>query len=437
MTYLYRVRWLLLALLIGLAPFHAFLITWAKSALPGELAVGLSVWREAAVISIGFIVVIEILVKKRLPKLDALDFAIIGYFALAVIWIFFQAKNPVQWGLGFRFDVLPFLFFMIVRQVEWGKEKALAKVAIGGAAIVIAFGLVHAIILPRDFLVNFGYSTYQGQYQPEIAVSACQFLEHTKSVCRAISTFGGPTRYGVYLMVVLGLLLPFLAYKSKYRIYAGALAGLAILSAILTYSRSVWIGVFAMAAFAAFIFLRNKSVAEKLKKHMRSFVIVACAALTVILVCGGFWIASELRDQNSFLRTVLVRTSSSSEHLMLAKEGLNKTIQHPFGMGLGTAGPASVRFDKFLTENWFLQISVETGVIGLLIFLAILFFMSKNLLAKRLADERSLAKIGLFLSLIGICVTGLFTHSFEETSAVLILMAFAGVMLNKEKRTEL
>ncbi|MFA6521866.1 MAG: hypothetical protein WCT53_05810, partial [Candidatus Gracilibacteria bacterium] len=80
MTYLYRVRWLLLALLIGLAPFHAFLITWAKSALPGELAVGLSVWREAAVISIGFIVVIEILVKKRLPKLDALDFAIIGYF---------------------------------------------------------------------------------------------------------------------------------------------------------------------------------------------------------------------------------------------------------------------------------------------------------------------------------------------------------------------
>lgn len=426
MTYLPKIRWWLLALLIAFAPFHAFLITWAGSlfakvpALTGILAV----WREVVVLLIGVIVAIEFFEKKTGGKKwnplnwDKLDFLIVLYALLAFVWLPFQGAPFSQWLIGFRYDLVPLLFFMIIRHSNWESKSRLIIIALASAAIVILFGLAHALLLPQDFLTHFGYSTSQGEYQAGSAISACQYLEHTDAVCRATSTFGGPTRYGTYLLLVLGLLLPFLLEKTRFRKYAIALFALALASVVITYSRSIWVGLLAATIFTVFWVTPKK--------------IVFKAILALLIFIGLWFFYSKLGTMWNFkgaefpppfIKTIFVRTGSSDEHMKLLKDGLAIVVQNPLGIGLGKAGPASVRFDKFLTENWFLQIAVEMGVLGLAIFLGILAAFAKKLLAKK----KDLVKLGLFLAFLGIAVAGLFTHSFEETSAVLILMAVMGL----------
>lgn len=447
-------RWWLLLILIVVAPFHAFLITGLKSALPeGTFLTVISGWREIAVVIIGLLVFIELLEKKRFPKFDLLDWLIVIYAILAFAFLPFQ-NSAVQWLLGFRYDILPFLFLLIVRRANWEKVSWLVRAALISAAVVLVFGLLHATVLPQNFLENFGYDQYQGEYVAGTPIAACQYLEHTQTVCRATSFFGGPTRYGTYLLLIIGLLLPFViassAKQSSFAILKKTgiyfLLALALLNIFLTYSRSIWIGT-SIAALITFFIL-----AARAKCSARSIGIGIIAILTAIFIAG-----TALLFSNIDLKTVLIRTSSTSAHAQLLKQGIQKLVAQPFGYGLGTVGPASVhkvapfgrinngnRFEKFLPENWYLQIGLEMGLTGLVLFLGILFLLFKNLLMSARADtacypdpaERwsnvslSLLKTGLFFALLGIAIAGLFTHSFEETTTVLILFGFIGIFSN-------
>lgn len=455
MTYLSKIRWWLLALLAAAAPFHAFLITWLKSAAGSEQGSWLFIitaWREILAALICLIALIEIIGRGERLKPDLLDWLIIAYAALALLWLPFQLKTPDQWLMGFRFDVMPFVFFAIIRRVRWEKFNALLAVILSAGAVVILFGLAHALILPQDFLARFGYSMNQGLYQPDIAISGCQYLEHTDRVCRAISTFGGPTRYGTYLLLVAGLLLPMLWQKRKTETkvalprrgiahslrscVAGALLALTLASIVLTFSRSIWIGLAAMAVAGMFL------LASHSQKYVKQIKIagIALAVLALIAASVFSWKFATDTQKNyyqQFFKSIFVRSTSTSEHVELAKIGIKTAISHPLGIGLGTVGPASVRFQKFLTENWYIQIADEMGVIGLALFLAILASISKKLLAGYGGGAREenidWAEKGLFLSLLGIATAGLFTHSFEETTTVLLLLGLAGILLKTNK----
>lgn len=415
-AYLGRIRWWLLFILIIAAPFHAFLITWLKDAVPEtRLITAISAWREIFVVLISLIVVLEIIIKKPFSiHLDRLDWLIIAYALLGAVFFFFQ-ENKMQWLWGMRFNVMPFLFYVFVRHVHWGKRGRLIAAALISGAVVVIFGLLHALILPQNFLTNFGYSTYQGQFQPDIALSACQYLEHTEKFCRAISTFGGPTRYGTYLLLLAGLLLPFLIHKTRGRIAAAVFFVLILVSLILTYSRSIWIGtsVAALAGFFSF-------VPKKIKWKM----IVGGFFIVLLTIFGwklfGIWDGTPNEFPPPLLKTIFIRESSTNEHWLLMKDAWETSLEQPLGIGLGAAGSASVRFSKFLTENWYLQITVEMGLAGGLLFVFFLIGLLRKLWSRR----------GLFLSLLAISVAGLFTHSFEETTAVLLLMAFAGIFLS-------
>lgn len=412
-----KLRWIFLALLLIVGPFHAFLVTWLKFEVGSGMAGIFALWREVAVTFIVGSIFIEKSIKKEKPVFDLLDWLIVGYSLLALAWLPFQIDNLPQWLLGVRFDVMPLVFLVALRQASAapGDWRKLKKYALGAGCVVVIFGVAHALFLPRDFLTHFGYSLNQNPYTPEVAISGCQFLEHVDIVCRATSTFGGPTRYGTYLLVLAGLLLPCVVVGKN--VLPKILMVLVVGSMILTYSRSVWIGFMVMmligVIWAGFYFKSNRVAA---------MIIV----IEIILALGG--VAFINMENPDFIQTIFLRESSSGEHLQYFKDGLAAVGDAPFGRGLGTAGPASVRFEKFLTENWFLQIAVEMGVLGALLFIGIVAAAAQKLFARK--DP---AAVGLALSLVGMCVTGFFTHSFEETTAVLIWVIFAGEALTHLK----
>ncbi|MBI2638235.1 O-antigen ligase family protein [Candidatus Peregrinibacteria bacterium] len=415
-----KTRWWLLFILIIAAPFHAFLITWLKDAVPETgLITAISAWREIFVVLISIIVALEILLYYKL-RLDWLDWLIIAYALLGMVFFFFQ-ENKMQWLWGMRFNIMPFLFYVFVRHVHWEKRGRLIIAALISGAVVVILGLLHALVLPQNFLTNFGYSTYQGQFQPDIALSACQYLEHTERFCRAISTFGGPTRYGTYLLLLAGLLLPFLVHKTRGLVAATVLFALTLVSIVLTYSRSIWIGTGVAALVGFFAFIPRK---VKWKIFLAGIVLFLLGIFGWKLL--GIWDGKPHEFPPPILKTIFVRESSTNEHWLLMKDAWETSLEKPLGIGLGATGPASVRFSKFLTENWYLQISVEMGIVGGLLFV---FFLI-GLLRKLFLAHRNWSRRGLFLSLLAISVAGLFTHSFEEITTILLLMAFAGIFLS-------
>lgn len=404
-----KLRHLLIILLLGLLPFHAFLITWIKSRLPSlSLIAG---WKEALVVLIIGVCVIEIWEKRKKVKVDRLDVAVLLYIGVSLIWAIVQRETITQWIFGFRVDVLPFVLFIALRHVVWDQTAILYKVMMGTGAAVIIFGLLQALILPREFLTYFGYGTAQGMLQPDSAITGCQYLEHTPKVCRAISTFGGPTRYGVYLLVLAGVVLPYIRNK---RAIFSAMSVFIIASIILTYSRSVWIAAAAMVLIGSFFFAT---------KRLRWVMAGMLTAGVVVLIVAGYMV-KDLDQHQSLLRSILVRASSTGAHITYIQDGVKVLAENPMGIGLGKVGPASLRFEPFLTENWFLQIAIEMGVAGLLIFLWILFEMALGLYKKKTPVHW-----GVLLTLIGICITGLFTHSFEESAATLLLVTAAAMLI--------
>ncbi len=174
-----------------------------------------------------------------------------------------------------------------------------------------------------------------------------------------------------------------------------------------------------MGAVLFFWIARRGMLIAKIILGTVAIIAVGLIAWGALQSAGGF----KGTENASVFKSVFIRDISTNQHLAFLKEGTAVAAAHPLGIGLGTVGPASFHFKKFLTENWFLQIADEMGIPGLLLFLGILFLLSKKLLA----DKSDWMKRGLFLSLLGICVAGLFTHSFEETTTALLLFGVVGL----------
>lgn len=422
----YRLRWWIFIALFVIGPFHAFFITWLKS---GSEAGGLWIsaiwaWREILVVLFILLVCAELIIKKHLPRFDALDWIVIGYVGICLAWLPFQTGRPAQWIFGMRFDAMPLVFFLAARQALWRAAHSFIAPALITASIVIIFGLLHALVLPQNFLMNFGYSNQQGEYDPSLAISACQHLENTSVLCRATSTFASPMRYGSYLLLIIGLVLPLLFRKSKMRAWLWILFASALSSVFLTYSRAYWIGAIAIFIAFSIVGIRKIQMTEKTKRLMK-FVASACAICAIIIIITVFFALKNGSGWTpSVLKNIFVRGSSTSQHWLYLREGINTSLKNPFGLGLGKAGPASIYFDeKFVTENWYLQIAAEIGIFGALLFIAVLFLMAKRLFEK--------GEIGIFLCVAGIAAAGLFMHSFEETTVSLLLFGLAGIKLSR------
>lgn len=431
--------------LLLLSPFHALLITFIRTLpLPGNVQFLIGVWREILLVILAILTIPRFIKVVRNHDLRLRFWHSIKWFlpflGLAVIFLFIQ-KNTIQWLWGARFDLLLFVTVIIFSLVNFSdRQKEILKKGILWVGLtVFVFGILHSLVLPRDFLLNIGYSVNRDIWDVSTAISSCQPLEHTSEFCRAISTFGGPTRYGTYILLVMSLAGYGLLKKNKQSeqqnnptsrfnaYFLSAIFFLGLVNLFLTYSRGIWVGFFVMVV--AGIILASQSgfkkdrpstnglenedkrnlskFGEEKKSHWLKTALVLFSALLIFLFFTfDSW------------ATIFLREGSTFEHLYLLKQGWEIFTREFLGRGLGTAGPASLHFHKLITENWYLQIGIETGLLGLLFWLLGLF----RLFAVTVKNAPP-----LFLVLVGISVAGLFTHSFEETTTVLLLGSLIGL----------
>jgi hypothetical protein len=450
----FRERLALVVLL--LLPFHALLVTVFTKVLAGPMHAplrALSLWKEAAIALLVILALIEIVTRRKelTLKADALDMAILALFIVAPAVSFGLNDVPLkQFLYGAKYDLLPLAVFVVLRRVPWSQDwKMLVRSLLPlTACVIVLYGLV-ALVLPQSFFSALGYSDLHSLYQPGAPIAPFQQVMGT-AMRRMQSVMSGPNQLGLWLLlpwsiVIVDLLKRRFSSDDSSRewgmpIVFAFVIGLGIL---LTFSRAAWISSIVIVAVGLWY------AGAFAQRRMRSMSLIAAAAVVVVCVAVA-----------ALFPQVLLRVASSRAHFDKPVQAFHTMMAAPLGSGLGTAGPASNMLSDtcvqlqpgddpswatahpqlcvfvgeeqvqpslrelrpagqpaspcncpMLTENWYLQIGVELGIAGMVIFLWLVLMV----LWREVRVHSSFTN-ALSLALLGVSIAGLFLHAWEDSA---------------------
>lgn len=474
----------LLSFLFFFLPFHPFLFTFFSQHIENEMFLfSLQAWKE---IIISILILLNLFnFIKNFNKIDRADMLIFAFILISLITgILFTGEgfpeNFTQLIWGFKYGLLFLLFFVFIRFFGLRKKDkdVILNIIISTGAVVIIFGFAQSLFLNEDFLKQFGYNQQYGVIDSNEKISYCHKIENSitnEEFCRVQSFLSGPNQLGAYLL----FLIPIFFYRflkvndifHKMSFFIILLMGIFVL--LSTWSRSAFLGFIVMLAlffiiesrsfFAVFLYLITcffgviaifypaffnieswdamKDISIKIsllffslstiffifnlfqKYFLRFFSFLILSCLGLIIFIRYYY--------DTFFWNIILRGSSTQGHYERSLDGIKDIINYPFGLGLGDAGPASARFANegeigYLPESWYLQVGLESGFLGLLLFLMIIFLVGYMLLKTKKSDAKP-----IFLSLAGISTAALFLHSWESSIIALSFWGVAGIILRK------
>lgn len=315
-----------------------------------------------------------------------------------------------------RYMTIAFVAFVLFRfsSVEWSslaRKVAMTIVGIGVALSVL--GLLQVTVLPRDIL------TYVG-YDKELTIAPFMVIDENPDAPRAFATLRGPNEFGAFLILpfVLSLLV------IKHRGWKIAITSLLAFGILLSVSRSAWIGAI-LAAVTLLVLTYGTTI-------LRSKRFVYTGLVGFVLAVGLVISAMSVPS----LRLAVFRSSptdpsltegSTDQHLLATLGGIERIKDNPFGCGPGCAGPASYYGpDPHISENYYVQVAEEVGVIGLVLWIAIAWQVVIRLYAVRIKDVLARA---LLASFVGLSAIGLWLHVWADDPLSLVWWGLAGAVI--------
>lgn len=411
----------LIFIILALIPFHAFLTVWGSSLIGHYTA--LRLWKEYLVVFCLIGALYIFITDKKIRELfyhSRLIQFISLFLIIELIWgIVGYHQGEVNkkalfygWLSDCRYLVFFLITLIIAKKTSLLKNNTI-KLIMWPALIVILFGLAQVFILPRDFLAHFGYGPN--------TIAPFETINHNSHYVRIASTLRGANPLGAYLLIPLSLATVLLIRGKKvWQMALFMAAGIIVL--IFSFSRSAWLGF--IVAIALSIYLGVKS--KVLKRNL------LLIAIGLIIIFGGLFIAerNNARFQNIIFHTQThssVPTTSDEAHSSALETGLKQLSKEPLGKGVGTAGPPSVynKHPAVIPENYYVQIGLETGWLGLAVFIVINVLIIMSLWVRK-ADTLSLA---LLTSFIGIIVCNMLLEAWTDDTLCYLWWGLAGIAI--------
>lgn len=417
---------ILVAIVLVIVPFHAFLTVWGSS-LVGHFTL-LRLWDDILLTVLTLIVcgwlITDRLVRETIFR-SYLFRLIVAYAILTLVTglISYLLHDVTKKALAY--DVLVNLRFLVWFIAVWAvsiKSSWLhnnwKKLIFIPLSVVSIFGLLQFFVLPHNFLSHFGYSK-QSTFVPIITIN------QNSNTIRIQSFLRGANPLGAYLVAMISLVTAVIVSKWKASKPYLALFILTVFTLILCFSRSAWIG--ALVAIIVVIWLALKD-----RKSKKLFI---ASILIGLVILSGF---IAVFHKNHGIEDAFLHVSSSSTatvtsnegHASAIESGVHDIIHQPFGRGPGTAGAASwynAPHPIRNSESYYLEIGQEVGWIGLILFAAINIVLGYELW-KRRKDPLAL---GLLAALIGITIDSLFTYSWSDDTLAYIFWGLSGIAIAK------
>ncbi len=237
------------------------------------------------------------------------------------------------------------------------------------------------------------------------------------------STFGNPNFFSSYLVVSFPVFLGFfLQEKRKNTLLIYSLLSIAAL--MFTYSRGGILGFL----FSIILFLIFQKERIKILKEKRFIILVVLVFLIFIYFTRNIWV-------------------KKTERLLIWKDTLVMALKNPLGVGLGAFHTSFPQYasnelleklppTKFIVNyahNEFLEVFAETGIIGLIIFLSIIWVFFKEGIEK-IKSNKDFITTGLLASAGGILLQSFFSVNMRFTVSAIYFYFILGLFSSHETK---
>lgn len=399
-------------------PFHIFLSQWL-STFTGYLDVwkiGKDVFAWAILI---FGSALVIYAKKANRLFWILWGLLLAYTAIHAI-LYITTDQPIRTGVLAMIYNTRLMWFVLIGynlsllvKDKAGLAKQFTKYLLVVSTIVCVVALLQWV-LPKDIMTHFGYSVERG-------VKPAFFIDDKTDLPRVMSTVRDPNSLGAFLILPILLLLNLLIknWKTDKKTLIGGVFMLHTLILFLTFSRGALLGM--ILAGGLYLGLTYKKQIIKYALAYKYAIIVA------VLIFGLFTYA--MRDQY-VVQNVLLHSDentkledSNSLHASLLKKGVDGIVDQPEGHGPGTAGLVAIHNKGILTENYFVQIGYEVGILGLIIFMSwliyLLWLLRKNVI--------------IISAMAGLILMNILFHTWANEAVTCTVFIIAGLLLYESK----
>lgn len=307
-------------------------------------------------------------------------------------------------------------------------------------AVLVSVFMATAILIPAccksaesidvlflAFLAGSGLTGLVGLYQVVGRyVTGGAWLDHDTFVdieLRVSSTLGNPNVYGAYLLLAIPLAAAAIVYFKNIllKVLCAGLTGLLLFNLLMTYSRGCYLGL----AFAVGIFVLI------MEKRFVVLFIPALLALPFVLPASII---------NRFMSIIdFANMDTSTIFRISIWQGSVRMLQDFWMIGLGQGAEAFNRVYPFYAlaasvaehaHNTFLQMAIELGVLGLLVFigfLACFFRMMANFLRRATDFRHRVVVAAMTAAVIGFLLQGVFDHVFYNFRVLLTFYVFVGL----------
>lgn len=410
-------------------PFHALISTWGGTTI-GPIEAW-KVWKDVLLVVLVLVAIAQAFLDPKMFKTlwsSWITKLIFAYGAIHVISVLVVGNEvqPLLYGLAINLRLVSFLLISEGVFYYLGyRKKLLAAVVLIPAGLVVCIGLLQMFVLPYDFMQWFGYDK-------NTTIAPFHTIDQQLDQLRYMSTLRGPNPLGSYLIlpgvIALGAIMKH-GFKRRRSLFdtrvlpgvlLGSLAGAIVLFG--SHSRSAWLGF--VVACGVYILL---SVPVVWQKRLIGIGLVG------VLVVGA--LVFQLRD-TAFVQNVILHdnpeigpaVTSNSARVDAFNEAVADISERPLlGCSPGCAGPASF-YDEDgtkLAENYYLQVGQEVGVIGLLLFVAIVGLVGWEFYKARDYTEALI----LFCALVGLSVANVLLHVWADDTLAYVWWGAAGAIL--------
>lgn len=355
---------------------------------------------------IGLIFLLAFFNIKRTPAIVIPVIILVVYAAVSFFW---KEASVLQWLKGYRFLFGPIFLFLSLSLLYFkdSQKKALIK-------LVIAMGVFVILLSALEFLgVKLPLTS---KWSGALALDQTHFIGGVDAI-RLKSILAGPNALGLYLLVLFSYCLAFIK-KSWIKF---PLLFLIVVASVLTFSRSTWAGLIVFALAYSFILLKTKIGV------LKTTMLLGIISLAILFLGLNLY-------QNESYEKVITHDDSNTRRI----EQYERIWQSRYeigllGRGTGTAGPSSqVRLDQgenHWTENIYLDIFEELGLIGLVLYLAVIISM---LIFSWKRIDRSFG-LASFLSLFSFSIAGLFINYYTGQVGIFLVWLALGLSFSERK----
>ncbi len=413
-------------LIVALLPIHAILSTWTISNF-GHSDI-IKSWKEILLYGLAFPLIIWTIYKRplviqRILK-ENINVVVLSFITINVFLLGYSSYGLRSETAGFIFNTrfLAFFLFAQILAIILNKavlEKAVFWIICIGGSVVSIFGLLQMTIFPKNILSHIGYS--------KTTILPYYTIANNSNFVRIISTLRGPNELGAYMVFWLPILL-IVTLKNwdrglKFRYIAGMIWIASIITLYGSGSRSAIIASLASVSIAVY-FIANKQI----KKNLLIITLIIGVIASIALIAGR----NTRFEQFTLLHkdvSVQSGTTSNYQHYQSLKVALKIIKEHPLGLGVGTTNVPSTYGPQGLTiENYFLEMMVETGIIGGILFLLICIILAFELWKNQ---DDDIAK-ALLAGLIGISIAAMLLPAWEDETLSMLFWGLAGIVITKK-----